>query len=176
MDGTGPAKPSLSERLREKASAERSAIEASTLDALRQHGESMNAVLSSAVASIESDMEQRLSRLQSKLDASERRQRLMPLWSALASIGIVLFGLLSMWATSEWLRWNMDRSRTELGRVQLRIGDERRALEALRRETGEVRIQRYADGSTFVELPAGTDTRTIYRCREEKVPCVKLPN
>ena len=175
MAKDGPATPSLSERLRQKTDAEREAIEVSMLDALRRHGESMNAALSDAVSSIENDMEQRFARLQAKLNKAERRQMRAPLWSALASIGIVLFGLLSMWGASWWLRANLVSERTRLAEIQLRIASESNALEKLIEQTGGVRVENYGSAGTFVELPEGMDTTRVYRCREEQVPCLKLP-
>ena len=175
MAKDGSARPSLNERLRARTQAERSEIEELTRSELRQLAESLKRESKTALDSMQNDTRSRIETVRAEMGSIERRQRHWWLWSALVTIAMVLIGLVSLWGTSLWLRWTLDETRTELARVQLRIGDERRVLEALRRKTGGVRIQRYADGSTFVELPAGTDMRTIYRCREGKVPCVKLP-
>ena len=175
MAKDGAAKPSLSERLRQKASEESSEIEAAMGAELQRLGASMTARSNSVLGSIESDMESRLRRLSGELDRAERRQRLTPLWTALGSIAIVLSGLLLLWTTSEWLRWDIRSSREELARLQLQKASEANALARLIEQTGGVRIEDYGTAGTFVELPANTETRGFYRCREEQVPCVKLP-
>ena len=173
----GPGTGSLNERLRARTQAERSEIEELTRSELRQLAESLKRESKTALDSMQNDTRSRIETVRAEMGSIERRQRRWWLWSALGSIAMVLIGLASLWGMSVWLRWTLDETRTELARVQLRIGDERRALDNLRRETGGVRIQRYQDGSTFVELPPGTDVRTIYRCGEgtAQVPCVKLP-
>ena len=97
------------------------------------------------------------------MDEIARRQRLWPLWTALACATIAGALFASLWVATGW-------KRSELRFVLGEIMQAERTLTALEDQTGGVIIQT-GEAGTFVILPEGADP--AWTCDER--PCLKLP-
>ena len=138
----------LTSRLRSRLEADRRQIEETAAHELEQLGESLSAVASDALRSIEADTAAATARVSALL----RRAWLRPL-----VIGLSLFLGISggSWATMQWLSRSIERRIETLAAVNVQIEEARWTLGEIEETTWGVTL-REIDGERFVVLPPGT--------------------
>ena len=144
--------------------ADRQQIEETASRELERLGESLSAVASGALRSIESDTEAATARMSVLL----RRAWLRPL-----VIGLSLFLGISggSWATMHWLWRSIGRRIETLAAVNVQIEEARWTLAEIEETTWGVTL-REIEGDRFVVLPFGTLDNPPWTVRDR--PAVKL--
>ena len=138
----------LTSRLRSRLEADRRQIEETAARELEQLGESLSAVASDALRSIEADTAAATARVSVLL----RRAWLRPL-----VVGLSLFLGFSggSWATMQWLSRSIEHRIETLATVNVQIEQARETLAEIEETTWGVTL-REIDGERIVVLPAGT--------------------
>ena len=144
----------LTSRLRSRLEADRKEIEEAATRELRRLGESLSAVRSDALRSIEADTEEATGRM---------RELLMKAWLRPLVVGMSLFlGICGgSWATMHWLSRSIDSRIETLAEVKLRTLRARDTLAAMHESTWGVELQEI-DGDRYVLLPVGTPGRPAF--------------
>ena len=144
----------LTSRLRSRLEDDRKEIEETATRELRRLGESLGAVRSDALRSIEADT----------VEATERmRELLMRAWLRPLLVGMSLFlGICGgSWATMHWLSRSIDSRIETLAEVKLRILRARDTLAVMHETTWGVELQEI-NGDRYVLLPADTPGRPAF--------------
>ena len=138
----------LTSRLQHRLEADRRQIEETAARELEQLGESLSAVASGALRSIEADTASAAARVSVLL----RRAWLRPL-----VIGLSLFLGISggSWATMHWLSRSIERRIETLAAVNVEIEQAQETLAEIEETTWGVTL-REIDGERFAVLPPGT--------------------
>ena len=141
----------LTSRLRCRLETDRQQIEEAAARELGRLGESLSAVASGALRSIEADTAAATARM---------RALLLRAWLRPLVIGLSLFLGISggSWATMHWLSASIQRRIETLGTANLRIEDAREMLAEIEETTWGVTL-REVNGERYVTLPAGTPVR-----------------
>ena len=144
----------LTSRLRSRLEADRKEIEEAATRELRRLGESLSAVRSDALRSIEADTVEATGRM---------RELLMRAWLRPLVVGLSLFlGICGgSWATMHWLSRSIDSRIETLAEVKLRTLRARDTLAAMHESTWGVELQEI-DGDRYVLLPVGTPGRPAF--------------
>ncbi len=144
----------LTSRLRQRLEADRRHIKETAARELARLGESLRAVASGALRSIEADTVEATGRM---------RELLMTAWLRPLVVGMSLFlGICGgSWATMHWLSRNIDSRFETLTEVNLRIQRAGETLAEMRETTWGVEL-REIGGERYVALPAGTPVRTAF--------------
>ena len=154
----------LTSRLRSRLETDRKQIEETAARELKQLGESLSAVRSDALRSIEADT----------AEASVRmRAMLLRAWLRPLVVGLSLFLGFSggSWATTHWL-WSSIEVRIEtLARLDRQVEQARSTLAEIEETTWGVTL-REIEGDRFVVLPFGTLDNPPWTVRDQ--PAVKL--
>ena len=138
----------LTSRLRQRMETDRRQIEETAARELERLGESLNAVASGALRSIEADT----------AEATERmRALLLRAWLRPLVVGLSLFlGICGgSWVTMPWLSRSIDYRIETLAEVSVRIERARETLAEMEETTWGVTL-REISGEQYVALPAGT--------------------
>ena len=154
----------LTSRLRRRLEADRRQIEQTAARELERLGESLSAVASGALRSIEADTAAATARVSVLL----RRAWLRPLM-----VGLSLFLGISggSWATMHWLSRSIGRQIGTLATLNTQIEEAHWTLAEIEETTWGVTL-REIDGERFVVLPAGTLDHPPWIVRDR--PAVKL--
>ena len=154
----------LTSRLRCRLETDRQQIEEAAARELERLGESLSAVASGALRSIEADTAAATARM---------RALLLKAWLRPLLVGLSLFLGFSAgsWATMHWLSVSIQRRIETLGAANLRIEDAREMLAEIEETTWGVTL-REVNGERYVTLPAGTMVHPSFTV--EGRPCVKL--
>ncbi|WP_420464410.1 hypothetical protein [Candidatus Palauibacter sp.] len=138
----------LTSRLRHRLEADRQQIEETAARELERLGESLSAVASGALRSIEADTAEANARM---------RALLLRAWMRPLVVGLSLFLGISggSWATTHWLWRSIERRIEALATLNLQIDEARWTLTEIEETTWGVTL-REIDGERFVVLPAGT--------------------
>ena len=141
----------LTSRLRSRLEADRKEIEETATRELRRLGESLSAVRSAALRSIEADTEVATGRM---------RELLMKAWLRPLVVGMSLFlGICGgSWATMHWLSRSIDSRFETLSEVGVRIVRARDTLAVLHETTWGIELVEI-NGDRYVSLPVGTPVR-----------------
>ena len=154
----------LTSRLRSRLETDRKQIEETAARELKQLGESLSAVRSDALRSIEADT----------AEASVRmRAMLLRAWLRPLVVGLSLFLGFSggSWATMHWL-WRSIEVRIEaLATLNRQVEQARWTLDEIEETTWGVTL-REIEGDRFVVLPTGTLDNPPWTVRDQ--PAVKL--
>ncbi len=154
----------LTSRLRRRMEADRRRIEETAARELARLGESLSAVASGALRSIEADT----------AEAAERmRELLLRAWLRPLVVGLSLFLGISggSWATMHWL-WRSIELRIEaLATLNRQVEEARSTLDEIEETTWGVTL-REIEGDRFVVLPFGTLDNPPWTVRDQ--PAVKL--
>ena len=154
----------LTSRLRRRMEADRQRIEETAARELARLGESLSAVASGALRSIEPDT----------AEAAERmRELLLRAWLRPLVVGLSLFLGISggSWATMHWL-WRSIELRIEaLATLNRQVEEARSTLDEIEETTWGVTL-REIEGDRFVVLPFGTLDNPPWTVRDQ--PAVKL--
>ena len=144
----------LTSRLRSRLEADRKEIEETATRELRRLGESLSAVRSDALRSIEADTAEATGRM---------RELLMRAWLRPLVVGMSLFlGICGgSWATMHWLSRSIDSRFETLTEVNIRIHRARETLAEMQEATWGVEL-REIRGERYVALPAGTPGRPAF--------------
>ena len=144
----------LTSRLRSRLEADRQRIEDAAARELARLGESLSAVASGALRSIEADTEKATARM---------RELLMRAWLRPLVVGLSLFlGICGgSWATMHWLSRIIDARFETLTEVNIRIERARETLAEMEETTWGVEL-REIDGERYVTLPARTPARPAF--------------
>ena len=145
----------LTSRLRSRLEADRRQIEETAARELERLGESLSAVASGALRSIEADTAAATERVSVLL----RRAWLRPLVISL-SLFLGISG--GNWATMQWLSKSIERRIETLAAANVQIEEARWTLAEIEEATWGVTL-REIDGERFVVLPAGTLDRPAGR-------------
>ena len=154
----------LTSRLRHRLEVDRQRIEETAARELERLGESLSAVASGALRSIEADTEEATGRM---------RELLLKAWLRPLVVGLSLFIGISggSWATMHWL-WRSIELRTEaLATLNQQIEEARWTLDEIEETTWGVTL-REIEGDRFVVLPFGTLDNPPWTVRDQ--PAVKL--
>ena len=154
----------LTSRLRHRLEADRQQIEETVTRELERLGESLSAVASGALRSIEADTETATGRM---------RALLLRAWLRPLVVGLSLFLGISggSWVTMQWL-WRSIELRTEaLATLNQQIEEARWTLAEIEETTWGVTL-REIEGERFVVLPPGTLDNPPWTVRDW--PAVKL--
>ncbi len=154
----------LTSRLRSRLEADRRQIEETAARELGRLGESLSAVASGALRSIEADTEAATARM---------RALLLKAWLRPLVVGLSLFLGISggSWATMHWL-WRSIELRVEaLATLNAQIEEARWTLAEIEETTWGVTLLEI-DGERVVVLPAGTLDDPAWTWRDR--PAVKL--
>ena len=154
----------LTRRLQRRLESERRQIEDLTTRELQRLGESLSAVASAALRSIERDTEQATARM---------RALLLRAWLRPLVVGLSLFLGISggSWATMHWLSTSIQRRVETLAVEDVQIQDARETLAEIEETTWGVTL-REVNGERYVTLPAGTMVRPAFSV--DGRPYVKL--
>ncbi len=144
----------LTSRLKSRLEADRKEIEETATRELRRLGESLSAVRSDALRSIEADTEEATGRM---------RELLMRAWLRPLVVGLSLFlGICGgSWATMHWLSRSIDSRIETLAGVYVRIERARETLEEMQEMTWGVEL-REISGERYAVLPTGTQDRPAF--------------
>ena len=144
----------LTSRMRQRMETDRRQIEETAARELERLGESLNAVASGALRSIEADT----------AEATERmRALLLRAWLRPLVVGLSLFLGISggSWATMHWL-WRSIELRIEaLATLNRQVEEARSTLDEIEETTWGVTL-REISGERYVALPAGTPGRPSF--------------
>ena len=154
----------LTSRLRSRLETDRNQIEETAARELKQLGESLSAVRSDALRSIERDTEAAIGRM---------RALLLRTWLRPLVVGLSLFLGFSggSWATMHWL-WRSIEVRIEaMATLNRQIEQARWTLAEIEETTWGVTL-REIEGDRFVVLPSGTLDNPPWTVRGR--PAVKL--
>ena len=154
----------LTSRLRRRMEADRQRIEETAARELARLGESLSAVASGALRSIEADTEAAAGRM---------RELLLRAWLRPLVVGLSLFLGISggSWATMHWL-WRSIELRIEaLATLNRQVEEARWTLDEIEETTWGVTL-REIEGDRFVVLPFGTLDNPPWTVRDQ--PAVKL--
>ena len=154
----------LTSRLRSRLETDRKQIEETAARELRQLGESLSAVRSDALRSIERDTAAATARM---------RALLLRAWLRPLAVGLSLFLGFSggSWATMHWL-WRSIEIRIEaLATLNRQVEEARWTLDEIEETTWGVTL-REIEGDRFVVLPTGTLNDPPWTVRDQ--PAVKL--
>ena len=154
----------LTSRLRSRLETDRKQIEETAARELKQLGESLSAVRSDALRSIERDTEEATGRM---------RAVLLRAWLRPLVVGLSLFLGFSggSWATMHWL-WRSIEVRIEaLATLNRQVEQARWTLDEIEKTTWGVTL-REIEGDRFVVLPVGTLDNPPWTVRDR--PAVKL--
>ena len=144
----------LTSRLRQRMETDRGQIEETAARELERLGESLSAVASGALRSIEADT----------AEATERmRALLLRAWLRPLVVGLSLFlGICGgSWVTMPWLSRSIDYRIETLAEVSVRIERARETLAEMEETTWGVTL-REISGERYVALPAGTPGRPSF--------------
>ena len=144
----------LTSRLRSRLEADRKEIEETATRELRRLGESLSAVRSDALRSIEADTVEATGRM---------RELLMRAWLRPLVVGMSLFlGICGgSWATMHWLSRSIDSRFETLTEVNIRIHRTRETLAEMQETTWGTELIEI-NGERYVALPAGTPGRPAF--------------
>ena len=144
----------LTSRLRSRLEADRKEIEETATRELKRLGESLSAVRSDALRSIEADTVEATARM---------RELLMRTWVRPLVVGMSLFlGICGGgWATMHWLSRSIDSRIETLAEVKLRIVRARDTLAVMHETTWGIELQEI-NGERYVALPADTPGRPAF--------------
>ena len=144
----------LTSRLRSRLEADRRRIEDEAARELARLGESLSAVASGALRSIEADTVEATGRM---------RELLMKAWLRPLVVGMSLFlGIcFGSWATMHWLSRIIDSRIETLTEVNIRIHRARETLSEMQQTTWGVELVE-SSGDRYVSLPAGTTVRPAF--------------
>ena len=144
----------LTSRLRSRLEADRKEIEETATRELARLGESLSAVRSDALRSIEADTVEATARM---------RELLMKAWLRPLVVGMSLFlGICGgSWATMHWLSRSIDSRIETLAEVKLRILRARDTLAVMHETTWGTELIEI-DGDRYVLLPVGTPGRPAF--------------
>ena len=153
MSGTSSPND-LTSRLRSRLEADRRRIEDAAARELARLGESLSAVASDALRSIEADTEKATARM---------RELLMRAWLRPLVVGMSLFLGISggSWATMHWLSRSIDARFETLTEVNIRIHRARETLAEMEKTTRGVEL-REISGERYAVLPAGAPSRPAF--------------
>ena len=154
----------LTSRLRHRLEVDRQRIEETAARELERLGESLSAVASGALRSIEADTEEATGRM---------RELLLKAWLRPLVVGLSLFLGISggSWVTMQWL-WRSIELRTEaLATLNQQIEEARQTLAQFEKDTWGIAL-REIEGDRFVVLPAGALAYPPWTVRDQ--PAVKL--
>ena len=154
----------LTSRLRSRLEADRRQIEETAARELGQLGESLSAVASGALRSIEADTEAATARM---------RALLLRAWLRPLVVGLSLFlGISSgSWVTMHWLSRSIEHRIETLARLNRQVEEARWMLAEIEETTWGVTLLEI-DGERVVVLPAGTLDDPAWTWRDR--PAVKL--
>ena len=144
----------LTSRLRSRLEADRKQIEDAAARELARLGESLSAVASGALRSIERDTEKATGRM---------REFLMRAWLRPLVVGMSLFlGICGgSWGTMHWLSRSIHDRIETLGELNVRTGWARAMLAEIEETTWGVELME-SSGERWVSLPAGTPVRPAF--------------
>ncbi len=144
----------LTSRLRSRLEADRKEIEETATRELARLGESLSAVRSDALRSIEADTVEATARM---------RELLMKAWLRPLVVGMSLFlGICGgSWATMHWLSRSIDSRIETLAEVKLRILRARDTLAVMHETTWGTELIEI-NGDRYVLLPVGTPGRPAF--------------
>ena len=144
----------LTSRLRRRLEADRKQIEETAARELAQLGESLSAVASGALHSIEADTAEATGRM---------RELLLRAWIPPLVVGLSLFlGICGgSWATMHWLSRSIDSRFETLAEVKVRIVRARGTLAEMEETTWGVELLEISR-ERYVALPAGTPGRPSF--------------
>ena len=154
----------LTSRLQSRLETDRKQIEETAARELKRLGESLSAVRSDALRSIEADTAEATGRM---------RAMLLRAWLRPLVVGLSLFLGFSggSWATMHWL-WRSIEVRIEaLARLNRQVEEARWTLDEIEETTWGVTL-REIEGERFVVLPSGTLDNPPWTVRGR--PAVKL--
>ena len=163
MSGTSSPND-LTSRLRSRLETDRKQIEVTAVRELKRLGESLGAVRSDALRSIERDTAEATARM---------RAMLLRAWLRPLVVGLSLFLGFSggSWATMHWL-WRSIEVRIEaLATLNRQVEEARWTLDEIEETTWGVTL-REIEGERFVVLPFGTLNDPLWTVRGR--PAVKL--
>ena len=148
----------LTSRLKSRLEADRKRIEETATRELRRLGESLSAVRSDALRSIEADTVEATGRM---------RELLMRAWLRPLVVGMSLFlGICGgSWATMHWLSRIIDSRFETLTEVNIRIHRARETLAEIQETTWGVELMEIG-GERYVALPARTPGRPAFTMDE----------
>ena len=138
----------VTSRLRSRLEADRRQIEETAASELRRLGESLNAVVSGALRTIEADTVATVARV---------RVLLLNAWLRPLVVGLSLFLAFSggSWALMHWLSASIQSRIGTLAMLEVRIDQARDTLAEIEETSWGVTL-REIDGERFVVLPDGT--------------------
>ena len=144
----------LTSRLRSRLEADRQRIEDAAARELARLGESLSAVASGALRSIETDTEKATGRM---------RELLMKAWLRPLIVGMSLFLGISggSWGTMRWLSRSIQDRIETLEELDVRTGWARAMLAEIEETTWGVELME-SSGERWVSLPAGTPVRPAF--------------
>ena len=144
----------LTSRLRQRLEVDRQRIEETAARELARLGESLSAVASGALRSIEADTEEATGRM---------RELLMKAWLRPLVVGMSLFlGICGgSWATMHWLSRSIHDRIETLGELDVRTEWARTMLAEIEETTWGVELLE-SSGDRYVSLPAGTPIRPAF--------------
>ena len=144
----------LTSRLRSRLEAERQRIEDEAARELARLGESLSAVASGALRSIERDTERATGRM---------RELLMKAWLRPLVVGMTLFlGICGgSWVTMHWLSRSIHDRIETLGELSTRTEWARAMLAEIEETTWGVELLE-SNGDRYVSLPARTTVRPAF--------------
>ena len=153
MSGTS-SPDDLTSRLRSRLETDRRRIEETASRELERLGESLSAVASGALRSIEADTEEATARM---------RELLMRAWLRPLVVGMSLFlGICGgSWATMHWLSRSIDSRIETLGELDVRTEWARAMLAEIEETTWGVELLEMG-GDRYVALPADTPVRPAF--------------
>ncbi len=154
----------LNSRLRQRLDTDRRQIEETAARELQRLGESLSAVASGALRSIEADTAEATGRM---------RGLLLRAWLRPLVVGLSLFIGISggSWATMHWLSRSIEVRIEALARLNRQVEETRWTLDEIEETTWGVTL-REIDGDRFVVLPFGTLDNPPWTVRDQ--PAVKL--
>ena len=154
----------LTSRLRSRLETDRQQIEEAAAQELERLGESLSAVASGALRSIEADTAEATGRMRAVLLRAWLRPLVVGLSLFLGSSG-------GSWATMHWWSANIQRRIETLAMANLRIKGARETLAEIEETTWGVTL-REVNGERYVTLPTGTIVRPAFSV--DGRPYVKL--
>ena len=154
----------LTSRLRSRLEADRQRIEDAAARELARLGESLSAVASGALRSIEADTEEATGRM---------RELLMKAWLRPLVVGMSLFlGICGgSWATMHWLSRSIHDRIETLGELDVRTEWAPAMLAEIEETTWGVELLE-SSGDPYVSLPVGTPVRPAFTVKRR--PYLKL--
>ena len=138
----------LTSRLRHRLEADRRQIEETATSELRRLGESLSAVVNSALRSIEADTAAAVERIRGMLLRAW-------LWPVVVSLSLLLAICGGSWAAMRSLWTTIEQQLETLAVLNVEIEQARRTLAEIEHTTWGVTL-REIDGERFLVLPAGT--------------------